>query len=93
MFYRQFQLMHHDINLIHLYAIKMAFLGVIPVDKEQLCGVLLERGFHFEVFTELEKSLLSSTVVTEIRSEIVSLWEHWALCGDWATLELFTFYY
>lgn len=71
MFYRQFQLIHQDINLIHG---GWPFLKrVISVDKEQLCDILLECGFSFELLTEREKSLPSSMEVTEIRSWPVSL--------------------
>lgn len=71
MFYRQFQLIHQDINLIHG---EWPFLKrVISVDKEQLCDAVLECGFSFELFTECEISLPSSTEVTEIRSWPVSL--------------------
>ena len=48
MFYRQFQLIHQDINLIHG---EWPFLKrVISVDKEQLCDAVLECGFSFELF-------------------------------------------
>ena len=41
------------------------------MDKEQLCGVLRERCFSFELVTELQKALPSSMEATELGSETV----------------------
>lgn len=49
MFYRQFQLIHQDINLIHGGWPFLEERVISVVTKEQLCDILLEVVFSFEL--------------------------------------------